>query len=101
MAASASIPPTPQPNTPMPLTIGVWLSVPINMSGTAQTASSIKAVVAIVANCSKLIVCMMPVPGGYMLRPFMVLPAHFIKRYRSELWMNSAFIFLEAASDWP
>ena len=28
MAASASMPPTPQPSTPMPLTMVVWLSVP-------------------------------------------------------------------------
>ncbi|MCY1220134.1 hypothetical protein D9M72_321340 [compost metagenome] len=33
MAASASIPPTPQAITPIPLTIGVWLSVPTNVSG--------------------------------------------------------------------
>ena len=28
IAASASIPPTPQPSTPRPFTIVVWLSVP-------------------------------------------------------------------------
>ncbi|RYF73859.1 MAG: hypothetical protein EOO22_08165, partial [Comamonadaceae bacterium] len=28
MAASASMPPTPQPTTPMPLIMVVWLSVP-------------------------------------------------------------------------
>ena len=33
MAASASIPPTPQPSTPRPLTIVVWLSVPTQVSG--------------------------------------------------------------------
>ncbi len=33
MAASASMPPTPQPSTPSPLTIGVWLSVPTSVSG--------------------------------------------------------------------
>ena len=33
MAASASIPPTPQPSTPRPLTIGVWESVPTRVSG--------------------------------------------------------------------
>ncbi|MNV64565.1 hypothetical protein D3C71_1572120 [compost metagenome] len=32
----ASSPPTPQPRTPMPLTMGVWLSVPIIMSGTSH-----------------------------------------------------------------
>jgi hypothetical protein len=33
MAASASMPPTPQPSTPRPLTMVVWLSVPTNVSG--------------------------------------------------------------------
>ena len=33
MAASASMPPTPQPTTPMPLTIVVWESVPTQVSG--------------------------------------------------------------------
>ena len=33
MAASASMPPTPQPSTPSPLTIGVCESVPTSVSG--------------------------------------------------------------------
>ena len=33
MAASASMPPTPQPSTPRPLTIVVWESVPTQVSG--------------------------------------------------------------------
>ena len=33
IAASASIPPTPQPSTPRPLIIVVWLSVPTHESG--------------------------------------------------------------------
>jgi hypothetical protein len=33
IAASASIPPTPQPSTPRPLIIVVWLSVPTSVSG--------------------------------------------------------------------
>ena len=33
MAASASMPPTPQPSTPRPLIIVVWLSVPTRVSG--------------------------------------------------------------------
>ena len=32
MAASASMPPTPQPKTPMPFAVGVWESVPTNVS---------------------------------------------------------------------
>ena len=61
---SASSPPTPQASTPMPLIIGVWLSVPISVSGTAQAAPSRFSVVTTVASRSRLIVCMMPVPGG-------------------------------------
>ena len=33
MAASASMPPTPQPSTPKPLTMVVWESVPTKVSG--------------------------------------------------------------------
>ena len=33
IAASASMPPTPQPSTPRPLTMVVWLSVPTQVSG--------------------------------------------------------------------
>ena len=33
MAASASMPPTPQPRTPRPLTMVVWESVPTQVSG--------------------------------------------------------------------
>jgi hypothetical protein len=33
MAASASMPPTPQPSTPRPLIMVVWLSVPTSVSG--------------------------------------------------------------------
>ncbi len=33
IAASASMPPTPHPRTPRPLTIVVWLSVPTQVSG--------------------------------------------------------------------
>ncbi len=33
IAASASMPPTPHPSTPMPLTMVLWLSVPTMVSG--------------------------------------------------------------------
>ena len=65
----ASSPPTPQPSTPMPLIIGVWLSVPIIMSGTNQVSPSRCSVVTTLASCSRLMVCMMPVPGGLMCTP--------------------------------
>ena len=38
IAASASIPPTPQPTTPSPLTIVVCESVPTSVSGYASTS---------------------------------------------------------------
>ena len=37
MTASASMPPTPQPTTPRPLIIVVWLSVPTSVSGMATS----------------------------------------------------------------
>jgi len=36
IAASASMPPTPQPSTPRPLIMVVWLSVPTSVSGYAS-----------------------------------------------------------------
>ena len=41
MHASASIPPTPQPTTPSPLIIVVWLSVPTKLSGRATPSRTI------------------------------------------------------------
>ena len=66
---SASSPPTPQPSTPMPLIIGVWLSVPSSVSGTTQRSPSRVSNATTVARCSRLIVCMMPVPGGSTRMP--------------------------------
>src|SRR3972149_6439903 len=40
IAASASIPPTPQPRTPRPLTIVVWESVPTSVSGKARVPAA-------------------------------------------------------------
>ena len=73
-------PPTPQASTPMPLIIGVWLSVPISVSGTAQRSPSRVSVVTTVASRSRLIVCMMPVPGGCTRRSLSARVAHFMKR---------------------
>ena len=76
----ASSPPTPQPSTPMPLIMGVWLSVPISVSGTSQLPSLRASVVTTVANCSRFSVCMMPVPGGWMRTPFSTCEAQRKKR---------------------
>ena len=44
IAASASIPPTPQPSTPSPLIIVVWESVPTRVSGYAWATPSFSRV---------------------------------------------------------
>ncbi len=76
----ASSPPTPQPSTPMPLTMGVWLSVPSIMSGTAQSLPPRSSLVTTVASCSRLMVCMIPVPGGWMVTWARALEAQRRKR---------------------
>ena len=60
IAASASMPPTPQPSTPSPLTIGVCESVPISVSGNAVPSSANTTR----ARCSMLTWWQIPVPGG-------------------------------------
>ena len=69
MTVCASSPPTPQPSTPMPLIMGVWLSVPIIMSGAAQRSPPRSSSRTSTASCSRFNVCMMPVPGGWMRTP--------------------------------
>ncbi|MNP68871.1 hypothetical protein D3C76_1648870 [compost metagenome] len=73
---SASIPPTPHASTPMPLIIGVWLSVPISVSGMIQPSRSATTV----ARRSRFSVCMMPVPGGCTRKFERLFVAHFMKR---------------------
>ncbi len=65
MAASASMPPTPQPRTPRPFSIVVWLSVPTQVSGYALPS----LVMTTRARCSMLTWCTMPVPGGTTRKP--------------------------------
>ena len=55
MQASASMPPTPQPSTPMPLTIGVCESVPTSVSGSAMRTPSISRTCTTCARYSRLI----------------------------------------------
>ena len=59
-AASASMPPTPQPTTPRPLTMGVCESVPTSVSGNA-TPSRLATTV---ARYSRFTWWQMPVAGG-------------------------------------
>jgi hypothetical protein len=44
IAASASMPPTSQPTTPIPPIIGVWLSVPTRVSGKPLLAITLSGV---------------------------------------------------------
>ena len=60
MAASASIPPTPQPSTPSPLTIVVCESVPTRVSGNAWPSRDSTTR----ARYSRLTWWQMPVLGG-------------------------------------
>ena len=65
IAASASIPPTPQPSTPSPFTIVVCESVPTSVSGNATPSRSSTTR----ARNSRFTWWQMPVPGGTTLKP--------------------------------
>jgi hypothetical protein len=64
MTASASMPPTPQPRTPRPLTMVVWESVPTRLSGKATRCPSCSRVATTVARYSRFTWWTIPVPGG-------------------------------------
>ncbi|MDH6567191.1 hypothetical protein M2160_002212 [Streptomyces sp. SAI-117] len=64
IAASASMPPTPQPSTPRPLTIVVCESVPTRVSGYACPLRTMT----VRARCSMFTWWTMPVPGGTTLK---------------------------------
>ena len=75
MAASASMPPTPQARIPSPFTIGVWLSVPTQVSGYASGSSpsftrpgfsSVEKTTR--ERYSRFTWCTMPVLGGTTLK---------------------------------
>jgi hypothetical protein len=83
MAASASMPPTPQPSTDRPLTMVVWLSVPTSVSGKATwtllpfVCSS--ALHTVRARYSRLTWWQMPVPGGTTRKLSNAIWPHFRK----------------------
>ena len=64
MAASASMPPTPQPSTPRPLIIVVCESVPTSVSGKAIVFASLRVLITPAARNSRFTWCTMPVAGG-------------------------------------
>ena len=64
ITASASMPPTPQPNTPRPLIIVVCESVPTSESGIRDGRAVDVSVHTTRARYSRLTWWQMPVPGG-------------------------------------
>ena len=64
IAASASMPPTPQPSTESPFTMVVWLSVPTRVSGKASASPFSFLVHTACARYSRFTWWQMPVPGG-------------------------------------
>src|SRR6185437_5199809 len=81
IAASASMPPTPQPSTPSPLTIGVCESVPTSVSGKAVPSSANTTL----ARCSRLTWWQIPVPGGTTRSPGSACCPQRRNAYRSAL----------------
>ena len=91
---SASSPPTPIAITPKASTCGVWLSVPTQVSGNATpprawTTGDI---------FSRLIWCMIPLPGGITSMFLNALRVHSMKWKRSSLRRSSMARFLANAS---
>ena len=69
-AASASMPPTPQPSTPIPLIMGVCESVPTRVSGKATSPPPASArVMTTWARYSRLTWWTIPVAGGTTRKP--------------------------------
>ena len=67
-AASASMPPTPQPSTPRPLTMVVWESVPTRVSGIRRRCPSSSRTWTTFARYSRFTWWQMPIPGGTTLK---------------------------------
>lgn len=86
-AASASMPPTPQPSTPMPLAVGVWESVPTTVSKHASSPSPRHnaSVETTSQKRSMLSWWQMPRPGGTMRTLSNERLAHLRNEKRSRL----------------
>ncbi len=89
IAASASIPPQPQPSTPSPFTIVVCESVPTSVSGNATPSRSSTTR----ARYSRFTWWQMPVPGGTTLKPLNASWPQRRNRYRSWFRSNSSSTF--------
>ena len=112
MAASASMPPTPQPRQPMPLTMVVCESVPTSVSGyrSARGRSAAPPVVAAggIASAkttressSRLTWCTMPLPGGTMRKLRNARAAQRSSSKRSPFCSSSAASFATSAPRVP
>ncbi len=93
IAASASIPPTPQPRTPSPLIIVVWESVPRSVSGKACPfrASTTRP------RYSRLTWWTIPVSGGTTLRSSNACWPHRRNAYRSRFRSYSRSVLCRIA----
>ena len=89
IAASASMPPTPQPRTPSPLIIVVWESVPTSVSGNATPSRTVTTC----PRCSRFTWWQMPAPGGTTRSPSKACCAHRSSAYRSPLRRYSQSMF--------
>ena len=100
-AASASMPPTPQPRTPRPLAVVVWESVPTRESKQATSPSASASVVTTLQKRSMLSWWQMPPPGGTISTFWKDLLAHLRKEKRSRLRRASVSWFDSTAPSTP
>ena len=100
---SASSPPTPIEMTPSASTIGVWLSVPTKVSGNVTASPFWSATTCTTGDIfSRLIWCMIPLPGGTTFTLSKAYWHQLIKWKRSSLRRSSiARFFSKAFSSKP
>ena len=97
-AASASMPPTPQPSTPTPLAVVVWESVPTSVSKHATSEGALRAsVVTTSQKRSMLSWWQIPPPGGTISTFSKERLAHLRKAKRSRLRSASTCWFFSTA----
>ena len=97
IAASASMPPAPQPSTPSPFTIVVCESVPTSVSGNATPSRSSTTR----ARYSRFTWWQMPVPGGTTLKSLNERWPQRRNAYRSRFRSNSSSTFRPNARSEP
>ena len=102
-AASASMPPTPQPSTPRPFAVVVWESVPTSVSkhATGSSSAASASVPTTWLKRSMFSWWQMPSPGGTMRTLSKEFAAHLRNAKRSRLRWASLRWFWRAASSVP